>query len=199
MDEIKKLLKQNRENYKLKYVPRLKNEIRNNFVTDNDFYININSIQKSILNAEKSHVILNERSEFKCTENNLYFQYGVAEFDKYIDVNYQYQLEGMYNEWSNWSTNSEASFENLPYGDYTFRVKAKVGDQVSENSASYSFTINRPWYLSNLMIGFYVVFFIILIGVVHLIYKRNFNKQKRLLLIKKQREHAFSQLENEKV
>jgi len=168
-------------------------------LTDNDFYININSIQKSILNAEKSHVILNERSEFKCTENNLYFQYGVAEFDKYIDVNYQYQLEGMYNEWSNWSTNSEASFENLPYGDYTFRVKAKVGDQVSENSASYSFTINRPWYLSNLMIGFYVVFFIILIGVVHLIYKRNFNKQKRLLLIKKQREHAFSQLENEKV
>ena len=168
-------------------------------LTDNDFNINIYSIQKSILNAEKSHVILNEKSEFKCTENNLYFHYSVAEFDKYIDVNYQYQLEGMYNEWSSWSTNPEASFKNLPYGDYTFRVKAKVGDKLSENSASYSFKIKRPWYLSNLIIGFYVIFFIILIRVVHLIYKRNFNKQKRLLLLKKQREHAFSQLENEKV
>jgi len=168
-------------------------------LTDNDFNISINSIQKSILNAEKTHVILNEKGEFKNTENNLYFQYSVAEFDKYIDVNYKYQLEGMYNEWSGWSKNPEASFENLPFGDYTFRVNAKVGDKLSENSASYSFTIIRPWYISNLMIGFYVIFFIILIGVVHLIYKRNFNKQKRLLLLKKQREHAFSQLENEKV
>lgn len=52
LDEIKKLLKQNRENYKMKYVPRLKNEIRNNFVTDNDFFITNEKIEETGISAK---------------------------------------------------------------------------------------------------------------------------------------------------
>ncbi|RXP46502.1 hypothetical protein EC396_13965 [Lutibacter sp. HS1-25] len=170
-----------------------------NKLIDDDFEISINSIEKSILDTKRSFVAINQKSVFKSNENNLYFQFCVPEFDKYVEVNYQYQLEGMYNQWSDWSTTPEASFKNLPFGDYTFSVKAKIGNKLSENIASYTFRIQRPWYISNIMIALYFVLLLVIILVVHFVYKRNFNKQKRLLLLKKQRELAFSQLESEKV
>ncbi len=168
-------------------------------ITNVDFEVTINSIDKSVLDGEKNHVSLLEKSEFKSFENNLYFQFNVPIYNKYFEVNYKYHLEGLNQDWTDWSTATHVSFENLPYGDYTFKVKARIGNILSKNIATYTFRIERPWYISNLMIVVYVLLFIVLIGVVHFIYKRNFNKQKKLLLLKKQRELAFSQLESEKV
>lgn len=170
-----------------------------NKFSDDDFQIAINSINKSVLDGEKTYVSLIDKSTFKSFENNLYFQFSVPVFNKYFEVNYKYQLEGLHHNWTDWSTSSNVSFENLPFGDYTFKVKAQIGNKISENIASYSFTIERPWYISNIMIAVYFVLFFVLLSLVHFISKRNFNKQKRLLLLKKQRELAFSKLENEKV
>jgi len=166
---------------------------------DDDFVVSINSIESSILNHSKKQIPLNTTTTFNSTENNLYIDFSVPEYNKYFEANYKYQLEGFYNDWSDWSRNSSVSFENLPFGDYTFNVKAKIGNKLSENTASYSFTIARPWYFSNIMVAFYFLALMIIIVIVHFIYKRNFNKQKRLLLLRKQRELAFSQLESEKV
>ncbi len=170
-----------------------------NKLKEKDFTISINSIEKSVIDIGNEPVSLKNSSEFKSFENNLYFAFSVPEFSKYFEVNYQYKLEGVYNEWSKWSTNQNVSYENLPFGDYTFKVKAQIGNTVSNNIASYSFSIIRPWYISNWMIGVYIVLFILLSVLIHFIYKRNFNKQKQQLLDKKQRELALSQLENEKV
>ncbi|MDW5287542.1 triple tyrosine motif-containing protein [Formosa sp. PL04] len=163
-----------------------------------DFKLTLNTINKSTLNGEKMPVNLNEIGNFKTSENNLNFTYSVPVFDKYLIVNYQYKLDGMYNEWSEWSPSSSVSFENLSFGDYTLRVNARIGHNVSEDSIVYHFTINRPWYISNTLIVVYIVLFIVLIIVVHLLYKRYFNKQKQILLEKKQSEFTLSQLKSEK-
>ncbi|HEY1006073.1 MAG TPA: triple tyrosine motif-containing protein, partial [Sphingobacteriaceae bacterium] len=42
------------------------------------------------------------------------------------ETKYQYLLEGYSREWSEWSTQPEKEFSNLPPGDYTFMVRAKV-------------------------------------------------------------------------
>ena len=34
-------------------------------------------------------------------------------------------------------------FENLPFGDYVFSVRAKVGNAMTTNVASYSFSIEK--------------------------------------------------------
>jgi DNA-binding CsgD family transcriptional regulator len=159
----------------------------------------LNSIENSILNSERKPVSLYENGSFKSFENNLYFTYSVPEFDKYITVNYQYKLEGMHKDWSQWSSASSISFENLPFGNYTFRVNAQIGNIISENNIVYNFTIHRPWYISNLMIGVYTILFLLLLIVIHLLYKRNFNRQKQEFLEKKQSEFALSQLKTEKV
>ena len=170
-----------------------------NKFNNDSFNIAINSIQNSVLNKGKNDVSLNTSTKFKAIENNLFFEFSVPEFNNYFEVNYQYQLEGLHNNWSNWSTNSKVSFENLPYGDYKFKVKAQIGNQLSENVATYKFTIDRPWYISNIMIALYCVLFIFIVVLVNSIYKRSFNKQKLKLIDKKQREFALSKLESEKV
>ena len=163
------------------------------------FKIGISSIEKSILNAQSTPVSLENNNTFKFRNNNLVFAFSVPEFDKYSEVNYQYQLEGMYDEWSNWSTNSEVSFKNLPAGNYTFNVRAKIGNVLSGNVASYSFRIDRPWMLSTPMLLIYFILFSALLFLIHNLYKNYYAKQKQKLIERKQRDFALSQLENEKV
>jgi len=168
-----------------------------NKLVKKEYKIFINTIEKSILNKEKEFINVKTVNKFKYGENNLYFNYSVPEFDKFDQVNYQYQLEGIYNEWSGWSENSEISFKNLPWGDYTFNVRAKIGSKLSNNTAIYSFVIKRPWVLSNQMLFVYLILFIILYFILHLSYKRYYDKQKQKLVEKKQRVFAIAQLENE--
>ena len=168
-------------------------------IKQEEFTIGINAIEKSTININSIPVsISTDNVNFKNKENNVSFKFSAPEYSKYGEVNYQYQLIGMYNKWSNWSKESEATFKNLPYGSYTFNVKARVGNKVSKNIATFSFTINRPWYLSNEIIIVYAILLIVLSFVVHTLYKRHYTKQKKKLMDKKQQEFSMTQLENEK-
>jgi len=166
---------------------------------DSKFHVTINSIQNSILDGEKNQVALNSDIRFDANQNNLFFTYSVPEYEKFMEVNYQYKLEGLYDELSEWSIDSEVAFKNLPYGDYTFGVTAKIGNQISENVATYSFTVNRPWYISNPLIAVYLILCVIMFYFIHLLYRRYYNKQKNKLVEKEQRIFAIAQLENEQV
>src|SRR5690606_3168379 len=114
--------------------------------------------------------------------------YSVPEFDKYTEVRYQHRLEGLYNDWSDWSDIPETSFKNLPFGEYTFSVRAMVGNNLTENVASYSFSVLRPWYVSNLAILGYVVGLTLMFIFIHRIYKRYYRKKQESLIKKNQKE-----------
>lgn len=168
-------------------------------IRQEDFTIVINTIEKSTINITAIPVSLtNENVRFKNKENNVSFKFSAPIYQKYDEVNYQYQLKGMYNKWSNWSKESEVAFKNLPYGSYTFNVKARVGNTVSKNIATFSFIIEKPWYLSNEIIIVYAILVIVLSLAVHTLYKRHYTKQKKKLMDKKQQEFSMTQLENEK-
>lgn len=169
-----------------------------NKINEADFDVGINSIDKSTVNDKKIPISLHGNSKFKFEENNLDVTFSVPNFNKYAQVDYQYQLVGMYNNWSDWSPDSEVSYKNLPYGNYTFKVKAKIGNKVSKNIATYSFVIDRPWYLSYQSILVYSILFIALLFLVHSLYKQHYSKQKKKLMDKKQREFSMSQLKSEK-
>src|SRR5690606_7491323 len=104
--------------------------------------ISINNLKKAL---EIKLVNSKTKGDFRNNENNLEFHYSVPEYEKYLVAEYQYKLDGIYNEWSNWSTKSTVAFENLPYGEYVFYVKSRIGNEVSENTASYAFVIETPW------------------------------------------------------
>ncbi|NNC49500.1 MAG: LuxR family transcriptional regulator, partial [Flaviramulus sp.] len=118
--------------------------------------VSINRITNWNLNSESNVIDKKTDGYFKHEENNIEFTFSVAEFDKYLDTEYQFVLEGLHTNWSGWSSNPRAIFENLPHGDYVFKVRAKVGNIVTKNVDSFSFNIKRPWYLSNTAIAGYV-------------------------------------------
>jgi len=144
--------------------------------------VRINSISRKSTDSEMEKVANNNANSFDFSMNNLMFSYNVSEFDKYTEVSYQYQLEGRYNNWSDWTNTAFASFENLPSGSYTFNVKAKVGNSLSTNIASYKFKIERPWYLSKVAVFLYVLGFALLALSIHKLYKNYYKKQREQLL-----------------
>ncbi len=135
---------------------------------------------------------------FKYTDNNLYFKYSVPSYEKYTEVNFQYQLIGLTEVWSTWSEKSEVAFENLPFGEYTFKVRAKVGNELSENIASYTFEILRPWYVSNLAILLYVLLFIALGYFIHRLYRRYYKRQQAQLLKENEKKLKRKKIKAEK-
>ncbi|HLV63112.1 triple tyrosine motif-containing protein [Galbibacter sp.] len=136
--------------------------------------------------STKTH--LRREKEFKYLHNNLKFQYGVAEYDKYTDVKYQYKLEGLYKQWSQWSETPEVTFMNLPFGEYTFSVRGLAGNNLTTNTAQYSFTVARPWYLSFLALTLYALSLVLLFFVIHRIYKRHYRKKQEALILNNKKE-----------
>lgn len=162
------------------------------------FQVNIALISNSRFKNKDSIKLIDKsvKGELLYTENTIEFDFNVPEYEKYIVPEYQYKLEGIYNTWSRWSTKSHELFENLPYGDYTFKVRAKIGNTPSSNVESYSFKVLRPWYISNLMLALYFVVLLLFSGIMHNLYKQYYKKQREKLLLKKQRELELKELEN---
>lgn len=76
----------------------------------------------------------------------LRFTFAALSYDAPSQSRYQYLLEGFDQEWSEWSTETQRDYTNLPEGRYVFRVRALdvYGRQGEE--ASFAFTILPPWY-----------------------------------------------------
>ncbi len=165
-----------------------------------DFEIKINSVVNGKRNGGGSVLLLDkdEKGVFESGENTLEISFYVPEYSKYQSQQYQYQLAGIYDEWSDWSSNSVELFENLPYGDYTFNARAKIGDKISDNVASYPFEIAKPWYATNLMKALYIIGTVLFLLLMHYIYRRYYKKQQQKLIDKNNRERKLEQVENEK-
>ena len=162
-----------------------------------EFQIKINAIKNSTLSGLQKNVDLMAFSNFKNNENTIDFSYSTPIFNKFLNIEFQYQLIGHRNRWSNWSSDSNILFKNLTNGEYTFRVRSKVGDTISSNVASYKFVIQKPWYLSTIMIVIYILSVILFSAVMHTTYRRYYRKQQERLLEKNQREFELKTLENQ--
>ncbi|TYP74374.1 triple tyrosine motif-containing protein [Aquimarina intermedia] len=142
--------------------------------------------------------LLQEEPTFESQRNTFKISYTVPEYDKFLITKFQYKLEGFYEHWSGWSTNSTTTFENLPFGSYTFKVRAKTGNILSDNTASYSFNIARPWYFSMTAIFMYSLVLIGVLFLTHKAYKNYYAKQKQKLVEYNKRQLALKALESER-
>ncbi|MGL4595983.1 MAG: two-component regulator propeller domain-containing protein, partial [Bacteroidia bacterium] len=62
-------------------------------------------------------------------ERNLTFEFTAVDFRLQDKIQYAYQLVGFDAEWhENASGNRVATYTNLPYGDYTFRVRCRISN-----------------------------------------------------------------------
>jgi len=153
----------------------------------------------SVNRLDESNVNLSFTKEgvLQHDENNMIFNYTVPQYNRFIEVEYQYMLEGLQNQWSDWSTKSSINFKNLESGDYTFKVRAKIANSSPENIATYSFTIKKPWYATNLSLFVYLLFFVLVFFQINKAYHNYYHKQKEKLIEENNRLLEIAALENE--
>ena len=85
---------------------------------------------------------------FEYRQNSIEFTFSALNFEYETENLYSSQLFGWKDDesWSDYKTNTQRNFTNLPEGTYTFKVRSKnVYGFVSE-IAEYEFTILPPWY-----------------------------------------------------
>nr|WP_321243522.1 triple tyrosine motif-containing protein [uncultured Psychroserpens sp.] len=161
-----------------------------------EFKIAINTLEVNEIDHEKERLDASIEATFNNEKNNISFEYSFANYGEIVENKYQYQLLGLSDHWSDWTDKSSHDFENLPFGSYTFNVKGKVGNNITNNIASYSFTIKRPLLLSNLAIALYILSTIILLLVIHYYYRRYYRTQQQKVIQNAKRELELQELEN---
>ena len=177
--------------------------------TDGFYTINTNDFNFKNHDLTITEIILNDIDEkfqladlysdghFSSKINNVNINYTVSEYDKFINTEYQYFLEGFHKKWSAWSTKPNTIFKNLPAGDYVFMVRARIANTVSNKVATYKFTIQRPWYASILAKIIYFILFIVGVFYINRAYEKYYQKQKQNLIDENNRLLEIKELENE--
>lgn len=168
-----------------------------------DGKVRLENIVASTLEEDSVYIPLQQSASIVYKTNNLKFNFSIPEFSKFVLPVYSYRLKGLSDRWSKWNNNSTAIFKNLPYGNYAFEIRGKTGDS-NFSTASYSFEILRPWYLSNVAIAAYILIFLGLLYLVHLVYQMEHNKrirenEKALRMKNLEAEREIIKLQNEQL
>lgn len=189
-------------------ITRLSNSIYLIGTTDGYYTINLNdlkfksnsvsitSVTINKLDQKPSSCAVKEKSEFKYDENSIVINYTVPEYNKYIYTEYQYILEGLQEDWTSWSAKTSANFKNLPPGDYTFKVRAKMANSNPKNMATYYFTITKPWYATTLAVIIYFILGILLTLYIHKAYEEYYRKNEQKLIEENNLLLEIKELEN---
>lgn len=163
----------------------------------NNNHLYITNITTNKHNESLTFESISESGSFDSNNNNITFSFTVPKYNKYILAEFQYKLEGFQNEWSEWSSKPTVNFKNLRPGKYTFVVRSKIGNSISENSEKYSFTILKPWYLTNLALIIYILLLIVLAYFINLTYQNHYFKQQEKLIEENNRLLEIKELETE--
>jgi hypothetical protein len=100
-------------------------------------------------------------SDFKLrnNQNNLKIRISFPHFTN-LPLSHSFLLEGLGTNWSEKRSKPEFTFERLPFGEYTLKIKTSDIWGNESQILELPFEILPPWYLSSLAIIAYVVFLI---------------------------------------
>ena len=171
--------------------------------------VDLNNIDKektkpklSSINAnnkqENRTVNLNEEGTLPFEYNNLSIQFTSYDFNRYGKTRFQYILEGEDEQWSNWTENTSIDYANLDYGKYSFKLRSKKGNTVSEIITSPIIYINPPWHLNRIAISIYAIVFVILLMLYNNYYKQKLKRQRNSLEKENKRLLEIQELEAQK-
>jgi len=120
---------------------------------------------------------------FPFRDNSFRFSYTSPSYSNHDNIEFSFQLSGINEKWSPWSTTTFTEYTSLPPGKYNFRVKAKNQVGIESTVDSLEFTISPPWYKSTYAYLFYFLVFIsFLFLVIWFVFKRiEISKRKERL------------------
>jgi ligand-binding sensor domain-containing protein/serine phosphatase RsbU (regulator of sigma subunit) len=79
-------------------------------------------------------------------KNHLTFHFSAIDWSAPHKIQYSYFMEGLNTNWSQPSNDAKADYRNIPYGTFTFKVRAIGVSGEWSKSFAYTFTIYPPWW-----------------------------------------------------
>jgi len=110
----------------------------------NPLYFSVVKSADSLLTLPEYHG--DDIPELLYSDNNISFNYVSPFFVQENRMQYQTFLEGLDEDWGDWESKTSREFTSLPFGRYTFRVKAKNTFGTLSEEIAYSFVVLPPWY-----------------------------------------------------
>jgi len=80
------------------------------------------------------------------SHNDLSISFSIPFYQNESENLYSWKMEGLKQEWTEWSDRHIAEYVSLREGNYEFRVKAKNIFGNESPAASYLFSVRPPWY-----------------------------------------------------
>ena len=162
----------------------------------------------NVLDEVENYQVLDSSISYKKTLklpyflNNFGFEFAVPGHNSPHNIEYQYKLEGIDNSWI--TTLSEfplANYSNIPYGNYTFKVKAfdeNSSDSKNISEKQIDIIITPVWWQTSIA---YFVYLLLISGLIYYIYKsvRDRVQLKNLLLIEKYKYEKDEELHKSKI
>ncbi|WP_372640242.1 histidine kinase [Ancylomarina sp.] len=111
-------------------------------------------------------------------QNYLTFSYGFQNCLNSGENAYRYQLKGFDKEWSDWSSNTQAVYSNLPSGEFILNIQGKHLNKAHTVPFSINVSIAYPWWEK---LWFYAITFAALVGLIIAgmrIYARKIRKEE---------------------
>lgn len=109
----------------------------------------INITQVSVLGQEDtSALLLQQPKKLSADESSISFVFAGTSYTDEKKIRYKYMLEGYDKDWSPPVQSNNVNYASLPFGEYTFKVLASNGTKWSEQPATFSFHVIRPFYKS---------------------------------------------------
>ena len=135
---------------------------------------------------------LNEYYSLPYNRNFISFGFTSVQLEDNEGITYQYKLDGIDKEWSEYSDRHYASYNSLPHGKYKFSVRAKmINNNTVVPETIYLFKIRPPYYLT---LWFFLLAGTMLIAVHYFMYT---NRIRHLLKLQRLRTKIASDLHDD--
>ena len=96
-------------------------------------------------------------------KNSIGFHYQSTDYNSDAHPLFQFRIEGLQEEWSDWSENAYARISSLPRGKFTFTVRSRDNFGTVSESDSFQFRIMPPFYASLWAFFFYAIVVVIVL------------------------------------
>ncbi len=161
------------------------------YLFDEEVPINKKIDKKAIL---KKDISLTKEIELTYKQNIFSFDFVIINFDEKTKIQYAYMLEGLNDDWIYTGTKNHVSFNGIPPGEYTFKVKGSNSDEYwNEEGTSIKITISPPFWKTWWFKISTIIFILLTIYVLYRIRIRNIKIQNKLLehKVKVRTEHLY--------
>lgn len=170
-----------------------------------DFSTIIRSV-KTLNSEDSAYVAISLKPEDLTINKNqsIKIEYASPYYDGFEDLKYSYKLGPLDEKWSKWSSTNEKSYDHLPFGNYTFEVKAINIYGIESTISSISFEISTPWYASWIAKTVYFMLFFMTFILIYILQKRKHKVETSIITEQKEKElqvkdEEIDKLNNEKL